>query len=355
MTKEDIYKIIDKLIEQNRSFAIYRTPEDDSPNFVIQKDNNITFLYDIEELNGLEGFVISPFKVTKDCPIILIRPDIRDLNDCSFSDFISTPTPVCDEFETADYKQAFDVFLEALKEHDFEKLVLSRSNIVDRKDSFSVGRAFYNACDKYIYSCVYLFHTPVSGTWMGSTPEILLSGKGEDWQTIALAGTQFHPGKNHGVEWDEKNRKEQELVSSYIQNQLSSVNVKAEQKGPYTVKAGDLVHLRTDFRFNLPDKNNIGSLLKLLHPTPAVSGLPKDKAYKFISNNEGYDRKYYSGFLGMLGKDSRSDLYVNLRCMSINKKQFKLYAGGGLLSSSSFEEEWNETEYKLQTMLKLIK
>lgn len=58
--------------------------------------------------------------------------------------------------------------------------------------------------------------------------------------------------------------------------------------------AGALSHLKTDFHFSLPDSNKLGNLLNLLHPTPAVCGLPKEEAYRFIQDNEKYDRRYYS-------------------------------------------------------------
>jgi isochorismate synthase len=48
--------------------------------------------------------------------------------------------------------------------------------------------------------------------------------------------------------------------------------------------------------------------------------------------------------------DSKTDLYVNLRCMKIEAGELKLFAGSGLLPSSSRETEWKETEEKLKTM-----
>ena len=78
------------------------------------------------------------------------------------------------------------------------------------------------------------------------------------------------------------------------------------------------------------------------------------KGIKFNLENEGYDRRYYSGFIGWLDPDGRTDLYVNLRCMHIEEEQLTLYAGGGLLASSELNDEWLETEKKLQTMRRII-
>ena len=112
--------------------------------------------------------------------------------------------------------------------------------------------------------------------------------------------------------------------------------------------------MKTDFHFSLPDNDSLGDLLKLLHPTPAVCGLPKEKAYQFILDHEDHERRYYSGFIGMLNPDGKTDLYVNLRCMNITSEALTLYAGGGLLASSELEDEWQETEKKMRTMKNLI-
>lgn len=63
---------------------------------------------------------------------------------------------------------------------------------------------------------IYLCHTPASGTWLGSTPEILLSGHGKEWHTVALAGTMPMQNEVMPTDWDKKNREEQGYVADYI-------------------------------------------------------------------------------------------------------------------------------------------
>jgi isochorismate synthase len=194
-----------------------------------------------------------------------------------------------------------------------------------------------------------LFHTPQTGTWIGSTPEILLSGKGNEWFTVALAGTQPILNGKLPETWSEKKREEQQLVTDYIRDRLLSFNICPEESGPYTIQAGELAHLKTDFRFSLSGNQNLGELIDA-----AVCGIPKEKAFRFINDNEGYDRRYYSGFTGRLNTDEQTDLYVNLRCMQVEENHLLLYAGGGLLASSDLHEEWLEIENKLMTMFRII-
>ena len=67
--------MIDSLIRQGRSFAIYRIPGEEEPRFVMQASGSARRLYNIEDLNEQQGFVIAPFRVSRECPIVLIRRD----------------------------------------------------------------------------------------------------------------------------------------------------------------------------------------------------------------------------------------------------------------------------------------
>ena len=102
------------------------------------------------------------------------------------------------------------------------------------------------------------------------------------------------------------------------------------------------------------DTAHLGDILQELHPTPAVCGLPKEEAYHFILNNEGYNRAYYTGIIGWLDPQGETTLYVNLRCMNITDKTATFYAGGGILPSSTVETEWEETQQKMNTMRNIL-
>lgn len=355
MINQSDYCILDALIEQNASFAIFRLPYETYPRFVMQTSGTPSVLWDIDDLNGQQGFVIAPFRTSVASPLLVIRPDRTTLPEVDIS---VQKYPYEKENhnhqnkDKTEYSRLFSRFHKPLASGEMKKLVLSRSKTIHREETFSPGRSFFNAVKKYPHSYVYLFHTPQSGTWMGSTPEILLTGSKSEWHTVALAGTRYPNSDN--VTWDDKNLREQHLVTSYLLKQLSSFHITPEINGPYTIKAGNLAHLKTDFTFNLPDTSKPGTLLKALHPTPAVLGLPKNEAYQFIQDNEGHDRLYYTGFLGMLDTEGETGIYVNLRCMHIEKNSLTLFVGSGLLASSSLDDEWEETEHKLRTMLDII-
>ena len=361
------HQLIDQLTQSRLSFALYRLPWTDECYFVWQQSEEVEQLQDITELNGKQGFVLSPFQQTEEHPIVIIRPDVTaydweeitqavaSLEKIDTVQQSSTPISTLNEKERYDrYYAAFRRFMEPLKEKKFKKLVLSRPAFCPINESFSPLETFVKACNDYPRMMIYLCHTPVTGTWLGSTPEIILSGSYQSWKTVALAGTLPIVDGVEPTEWSEKNKEEQAIVAEYIRKIIKKHGSKMTEKGPYTARAGQLVHLKTDFLFQLKETGFLGNLLKELHPTPAICGLPKEEAYQFILSNEGYDRRYYSGMVGWLDPKGQTDLYVNLRCMEIRSTEVKLYAGGGILPSSEVRSEWEETSQKMKTMKNIL-
>jgi len=349
-----------------REFAIYRLPHGDYATMVQQTEGHPAALKSLRELNGKSGFVIAPFEVRDDQPILLIRPDSVERVDIplieeSISD--SKEREVRDE-ERSSYATDFDACLENLKQGRFKKIVLARCAKHEIDKAVSPMTLFFRACNLYPRMFITLVQTEQSGCWLMATPEILLAGKDKAWQTIALAGTMKlegeqlaydTPQKDVPIFWTTKNIQEQRYVATYIAACLKQFSDDIHEEGPTTVRAANLVHLRSDFNFTLPDSGCIGDLLEQLHPTPAVCGLPKQETFDFIVGHEHTPRYYYSGFTGRLDPEQGTHLYVSLRCMHINDSYCDLYAGGGLLKDSVEEQEWMETEAKLETMRSLWK
>ena len=75
----------------------------------------------------------------------------------------------------------------------------------------------------------------------------------------------------------------------------------------------------------------------------------------FLKNQEGYDRQFYSGYLGPVNVHEESHIYVNLRCMQLFANVALLYAGAGVLADSDPEREWKETEMKMNTLGRIIR
>ncbi|MFY7808431.1 MAG: chorismate-binding protein, partial [Fimbriimonadaceae bacterium] len=129
------------------------------------------------------------------------------------------------------------------------------------------------------------------------------------------------------------------------------------EDGPRAVAAGPVVHLRTDFVVDAmaTDRPDLmETMVDLLHPTSAVCGAPLLTARDFIRQYEAHDRALYAGYWGPVGIEGVSDLYVNLRCMRWGPKTLDLFVGAGVTSSSQADQEWQETETKAQTLLRVL-
>ena len=366
------------------SFALYRLPFGQTVTLVRQSEGSPRQLDGCRDLNGQSGFVVAPFAVSESCPLLLISADAVSqfaLDD----DFGVTPSPFVVDFKsptaepTTDnpanresYAHDFRMFHDELCAGRFRKLVLSRCSELSLPlgggiDEDAVGW-FRQACLRYPRLFIALVYTPQSGLWLTATPEILLEGDDRQWRTIALAGTMPLPEQPASdaevaaaARWSAKDIEEQRLVASYIADCLHRFSADVCEYGPRTVRAAHLLHLRSDFTFTLSPRAGVGDLLQALHPTPAVCGLPKEDAFRFILTHEHSPRRYYSGFMGPLNLTSTTDnplptthLYVTLRCMQLSETCCRLYAGGGLLKESSELSEWQETEAKLDTMRLLV-
>lgn len=340
-------------------FAVYRLPHEDYATLVCQTDGEPVELQSCAELNGRRGFVVAPFEVKPGQPILVIRPDEVSRQEIQPSTLHLQPSALNLQPSTLHYAIDFANYHAQLTHGSFRKIVLARCADEQTPAAIDPMQLFYHACQLYPRMFIALVSTPQSGTWLTATPEILLEGSGREWRTIALAGTMKLvgdqlSGEGENVTWTTKNIEEQRIVATYIAECLEQFTGNFREEGPRTVRAADLVHLRSDFTFTLPTNGRIGDLLQSLHPTPAVCGLPKRDAFQFIVSNEHTPRRYYSGFMGPLDIQDSTNLYVSLRCMNIEGNRYHLFAGGGLLKDSTEEQEWQETEAKLETMRRLL-
>ncbi|HSN76458.1 MAG TPA: chorismate-binding protein [Anaerolineae bacterium] len=259
-----------------------------------------------------------------------------------------------------EYCRLVDSAIDFIVASGIKKVVVSRTAKTPLPAGFDPVATFQALCQRYPAAFVSLVAIPDVGTWIGASPELLVSTDSHALHTMALAGTQ---GRLAGrlltaVRWNPKEIEEQALVSDYIRDFFSRAGAGVvHETGPRTVEAGNVLHLQSDFCVELPRPELMtlaNRVLHELHPTSAVCGMPKDKALAFILQHEGYDRSFYSGYLGPVHIDGQSHLYVNLRCMQLGQDAAYLYMGGGVTADSSPDAEWCETELKAGTLLSVL-
>jgi isochorismate synthase len=351
----DFFIKVKQQFQNNLPFVIYSKPNINSISGLFQKNNHFYFSENFTE----KGFVFAPFDGKQ---VLLIPERESDLIEIEFIPNLiinnSNSETFVDELAKNNFENLVKKAIGAIENGSFNKVVLSREKLIDLPN-FELVSLFEKLVNSYPTAFTYCWFHPEIGLWMGATPERLLKANGNEFQTVALAGTQLFQN-NETVIWGDKEQVEQQFVTDYILETIKNVTSEVEISAPYTLKAGNLLHLKTDIKGIINENASLKQLVLLLHPTPAVCGLPKSSAKDFIIENEGYNRSFYAGFLGEINKNdnSETDLFVNLRCMQIQSKLDKirahLYIGCGITKDSNPENEWQETVNKAMTMKNII-
>lgn len=345
-----------KALFEKLPFVIYRKPNEIGRFGWFQRDNQLNTVKELTKT----CFVFAPFSGEEK---VVFYPDecqlVQDFEDfdIDFSDDEKSLTN--SNVDKSFHIQLVSKGIEAIKNNLIEKVVLSRKEeVFINEDKYEIY--FKRFLKKYPTAFVYWFYHPKVGIWMGATPEQLVKIENNNVQTVALAGTMVDTGSdlNHVI-WGEKEINEQQIVTNFIVDALKPYTENVQKTEPYTFKAGSLIHIKTDIEAELSNKENSFKVVEALHPTPALCGFPKKAAHDFIVQNEGYDREYYGGFLGEwkfnnIDYPVNSNLFVNLRCMKIEKSKAYLFLGGGVNKDSDPESEFYETVNKSKTVKSIL-
>ncbi|WP_291109971.1 isochorismate synthase [Flavobacterium sp. UBA6195] len=337
-----VFEEIQALFSQQKSFVCYVKPNENVWNLLVQQNDEII------DFICQAGFVFMPFHKGNQVIIpfegnTFSQGNLENLEKKSTENFTSE----------SNQKEAFEDLVSkgvlAIQQGQFDKVVLSRKIVL--KEQISIIETFQSLISTYPTAFRYLFFHPKIGLWMGATPEQLVKINQNQFETVALAGTQLY---SENVIWATKEIEEQQFVTDYIVTKVKDKINNLIVSDAKTVKAGNLAHLKSFISGELTPDFQANDLIKALHPTPAVCGLPKVQAIDFILKNEGYNRKYYAGFLGEYNKDNQTDLFVNLRCLEVENDVVTIYVGCGITKDSNPEKEFIETENKSMTMRNIL-
>ncbi|MBB77952.1 MAG: hypothetical protein CL844_02990 [Crocinitomicaceae bacterium] len=294
----------------------------------------------VNSILDVTGFFVSDFEKKN----IFVFKEKKNNNKLKF---YSSKEKIKDQTRQ-EYLNTGKYFLSKIIDKGINKAILSRIKIINQ--SIDILQFYKELCIEYKDAFVYLISSKFFGTWIGASPELLINYKNNEGRTMSLAGTLPN---NINQEWSTKEFVEQDIVTQFINKQLSSLGLdKIKQSELETFFMGPVKHLKTNFNFFLP-QNRILELVSLLHPTPAVSGFPRNESIKLIKKVEKHKRQFYSGLIGLHNRQN-SDIFVNLRCAQVFDQFIVLYLGGGYTKSSIIINEWDETEFKANTLLNVI-
>lgn len=353
---QDFIRAITHHFKNNQPFFSYNKPNSNKVITFLQENDQLNYN---KELIG-KGVVFAPFVSDdfiffneKNCEILNCEIDFLPSKFNDYQDKI--PSNEVKRFHENLVKEG----VQGIEKGWFQKVVLSRKEEVEAQQDEFINY-FIKLIQNYKTAFCYCFYHPKVGMWLGATPEQLVKQDVNIISTVALAGTQLSID-NKEVVWFDKEKEEQLFVTQFIENSLKGLVENLQKTKPYTFEAGTLLHIKTDISAIKQKNVEFLDIVKALHPTPALCGLPKIEARDFILKKEGYDREFYSGFLGEINKDfennleNKSDLYVNLRCMKLDKSVASIFVGGGITKDSVPENEFVETINKTQTIKKVLK
>ncbi|MEZ4937400.1 MAG: chorismate-binding protein [Crocinitomicaceae bacterium] len=250
-----------------------------------------------------------------------------------------------------EYQDKIIPLIERIQKGDFQKVIFSRRKKVGKK--IDPEFVFKSINIQYQNSFNYLLGIEGEGVWLGASPEVLLESKSNDYYSmVALAGTVIRDQKGE-YNWTSKEIEEQQYVTDYLLDAYENVDIgDVILNGPFDFEHGRVAHIKTEIEFRATE-NQVNELMRIVPPTPAVCGIPKESVLSQIQEIEGYDRKFYTGTLGIY-KKGNVHLFVNLRCMEVFMDDACLYLGGGITAKSDPEKEWDETELKSRTLLDML-
>lgn len=310
---------VDRLLADRRPFAVFRLPGEDVRIAVRGGDVRVAV-----------------------CPWNTPRASAVDVT----GDAPTEATPDAAVWhESTDRQQYAEALERVIASHTPEsgKTVISRAICLHTAER-GWGDVFGRVMDAFPTSFVYVAYTPATGAWMGATPELLADIRDGHLSTMALAGTR--PAGTSGP-WDVKNLREHAMVTDFIRDTLAEVGAGVSVKPVTTLSHGVVEHLMTPIEASLPAGLDIDMLLDRLSPTPAVAGLPRDRAVEQIARAERHPRRLYAGYID-IDDGRRRRCYVNLRCMQFapDSGDVCIYAGGGITAMSDVASEWQEASAK---------
>lgn len=195
----------------------------------------------------------------------------------------------------------------------------------------------------------YGFSDGISG-FAGASPERLLSVSGGVLRTMALAGTA-RAEERDVLAVDEKEIREHEFVAQSLVSKLGDIG--QVRRGPRVImELGSIIHFHTPFEVDLDHAESPDSLVRRLHPTPALGPLPRTRETlaQLIGWRErlGAPADFGAPFGAIIDGDFHA--IVAIRGVWWNDREVLLPAGCGVIEASRLVNEWRELRLKREAV-----
>lgn len=249
-----------------------------------------------------------------------------------------------------------------ISEGHYRKIVIARDLKLRTKNKVSSTKLVHFLRKEYPSCYTFMYQLNGDATFLGSTPEKLLSLHSQYIKTEALAGSI--PRGNTAtqdailekkLQESSKNREEHAYVLDAIKDKLSMLSDSLEYAPePVIKKYANVQHLCTPVAASLRNNMNPVDIMEQLHPTPAVGGYPELDAMQKIQELEQIERGWYAGPVGWFNSNRRAEFSVAIRSGLIRRNHVQFFSGCGIVEDSNPEAEWEETRIKFIPMQKAL-
>lgn len=249
-------------------------------------------------------------------------------------------------------KDAYLTYIDAIKnaiaQQQLQKAVAAR--IIAVATDTSHWQSYFEALiSSFPDTFVYGIYHPQSGLWIGASPELVGFLSEGVFKTISLAGTIWEQSQ-----FEFKEQGEQEIVTDYLHKLLIENGLSVDLKQLESKSYGQISHLINEIEVSNFEPSLFENIVSKIHPSPALSGFPKDESIQFIQKNEPIDRVFYSGLVLWKVSATQKLAFATIRCFQVLENQLIFYVGGGITKDSNPETEFEETRRKFQTVFEAL-
>ncbi|HSA98689.1 MAG TPA: anthranilate synthase component I family protein [Candidatus Nitrosotenuis sp.] len=212
----------------------------------------------------------------------------------------------------------------------------------------------------------YLYHMKFGQkTFIGSSPEMLVRVTGDEVETFPIAGTRKiteDEQKNERLKQellsDEKELAEHTMLVDLGRNDIGrvckygSVHVTELMQ---IKRFSHVQHIVSHVVGTLDSKHDMFTAFEAVFPAGTVTGAPKVRAMEIINELEAGARGQYAGAVGYFSNNGCCDFAIAIRSIFISGKSGFVQSGAGIVTDSTPENEFKETEHKAGAMLAALR
>jgi len=260
------------------------------------------------------------------------------------------------------WEEAVMESLRAIRSGSISKAVLARTLEVELDAPVDPVDVVSRIRSQNRGSYAFLFEPVPGSVLVGAAPETVATLRDGVFHATAVAGS-IRRGASPREQAElaakllasDKDRAEQRIALDDMVARLQTVahQIRTDPQ-PHVLTLARIQHLETEIRASVPADVGVLDLLRLLHPTPAVCGLPRDAAMAFLAEEEPFERGWYAGPVGLFDGEGNGVFVPALRMGVSTGSGWRLFAGAGIVDGSVPALEWEETGIKFEPMLEAL-